>query len=212
MVKNRKKKSAHSLEDWADLIKSKGMAGELASNTDVERAVVEESVCREWVQAMRLKWAVNLDLAGPSESDPPDYYVFSNGTKKSVELTELKDGLFEKKFSLAKMKLESYSAYGGEGFSETQWDQNRFENEIKNRISKKDMKYTAKGYYFDVLLIYSGEQWLLPTDVLNWLERIAIDSPNAFASVYFLLKYSPGFSNEHWPIFHLAGKKIGQHL
>lgn len=138
--------------------------------------------------------------------DPPDFHAKCDGREIGIELTELVDGEFFRKRDRARKNSEHYSAHSGEGLRDTQFDKQRFQDMLLTRISSKAGKYTKRDIKIDVLVVYTGEHWLTPEEVAQWLPDIKVERAPALKSIFFLMNYSPSYSQEHWPVFNIYGE------
>ena len=191
-----------SLQYWVDWMNSRnGHASDFATaNTPGITEIVERGVVREFADAIAQTEDVLLTNIVSNRNDPPDCFVKVDGRTFGIELVKLVDPK-----ALAKAKKGCSSRAIGGQFLETQWDQDRFTKELNELIDQKNAKYEAKKQTFDCLLVYTGEPWMLPNNVQAWLADTAFSPRCSFRSVYLLMSYDPGYSQEHWPLFNIYG-------
>ena len=180
----------------------------LFSNDDGEKRWVEQLICNEFQNSMEISENTKLANINFPLNDPPDFTFQSKNKRLTGEATELTNSDFHKEFSRSKKCEHPYSAHFGKGFMDTQWTETLFEKCLAECIERKDIKYQKRSLVFDILLVYSGEQWLLPCDVSQWIEQTNFCTPKSFKSVYLLLNYDPSWSQSHWPVFHISGEKL----
>jgi hypothetical protein len=190
------------------LTNSRGNAGTWAvdNGTDewrVGQKDIELLAARTWADAAKQHRHTIVSNPHPNPADPPDILAEVDGKQASIELTEFVNGQF-----LAKFKHENrnrakpiYSAYHGQGFVDAQWDKQSFNKNLRSLIEGKCSKYAKGNKSFDYLVIYTGEKWLYPNKVADWLSEIDPEPWAQFANIHFLMDYDPSWKNGCHPLF-----------
>ena len=93
------------------------------------------------------------------------------------------------------------TAYHGQGFVDAQWDKQSFNKNLRSLIEGKCSKYAKGNKSFDYLVIYTGEKWLYPNKVADWLSEIDPEPWAQFANIHFLMDYDPSWKNGCHPLF-----------
>jgi hypothetical protein len=88
---------------------------------------------------------------------------------------------------------QSVSAFQGEGFFASQWDDARFARHLVDCIRKKEVKYTRNRNFFDVLIVRTDEPWLSPYHVEERLQKVGPLSAEGIRSAYLLMSGNPGY-------------------
>ena len=191
------------LKYWAGLIEGRGHAGAFARKTDEDLAIVECQTANEWCKSVADKYGLMVDrvIRGPAFNLPPDCYAELDGRRISLELTEWVDGDFIRSNRDAESQALLPSAYHGDGFVRSQWNETRLRRELAKRLKSKDEKY-QRGSTIDVLIIYTGEPWLDPYKVERWLAGPFFEQCKSIRSAYLLMTYRPGYS-DNWPVYRL---------
>lgn len=162
----------------------------------IEKQDMEYCVVNEWMKAASCVFGYSFDNLGLG-GDPPDFRVSMDGEKVSVELTQLVNEEHKKR------NINGKSPFHGRLFQDMQWTPERFLEELRSSLEKKNRKYCRSGRKFDVLVIHTAETWLEPERVKNWIEALEPTDFAAFGSAYLLFDYRPSWSQEHWPVFRL---------
>ena len=179
--------------------------GEFGRRNQQDRKIVETETAREWARSLKTKFNFDITDIRSSESDPPDCTAMNGNRCISIELAELVD---QDRINARVKAVEAGTEppeYHGEAFGKTQWTIDRFHNHLNSLLDNKHHKYLRRGQQFDVLLVHTGEPWLLPIHVQNWLSSLVFAPRSTFVSAFFIMTYDPSFSN-CWPVFQLFGE------
>lgn len=88
---------------------------------------------------------------------------------------------------------ELASAFQGEKFFASQWDDARCARHLADCIRKKEVKYTRNRSFFDVLIVRTDEPWLSPYHVEERLQNVGALSAEGIRSAYLLMSGNPGY-------------------
>lgn len=192
---------AREFEHWVEVMNRRGHAGVFAATSHEERKIVERTVVEEWANAMHYLHGEQITDIASAKDDPPDCTAFWNGRPVTVELTELVDGDLLAISDRARKQGTRQTAYDVL-FDQAQWTEDRFINLINKRIDDKDRRYGSKDLRFDILIIYSGEPWLMPGDVKKWISPTTFSARDSFRTAFLTLDYDPSCP-DHWPVLTL---------
>lgn len=192
------------LDRIVDQINARGHASILARDP-ADQQIMERIIANYWADAMRTALGANITSirSNPKPYDAPDCFAMYNGKELSIEVTELVDSNILAKIDKAR-KVGRNLTSSRELFDDAQWTAERLRNEIEARLNKKNARYSSKGESFDVLVIYTAENWLSPKIIETTLAKSHFAIGDAFKSAYLLSEYYPGYA-EHWPLFTLYG-------
>ena len=184
-------------EYWRKVIAlfNKGYAGIFNHQRGVvEKHEMERGVALEWIKASSLEFGCSFSGLEHG-ADPPDFTTIMNGQKVSVELVQFVNERHKKR------SIKGESAYHGKLFQDMQWTKLRFLTELQRTIRKKEEQYLEAMIKIDMLVIHSSETWLSAGDVDSWLAAFEYSGFRNIQSVFLLLDYQPGWSQDHWPVF-----------
>lgn len=190
------------IKDLIQTLNNRGHASSFAQIGKRDRSRVERLIANEFMLSMQSKFGVNFTNITLNKTDPPDCYASLKGRLISIELTELVDGYILSEVQKAKHDNKEVNSNHGSLFNKAQWSIARFEEELNSRIDSKNTKYLKNGQKFNVLVIYTAENWLNPDNVQDWLEEMVVKPRESFGTIYLLMDYMPGHSY-NWPIFKL---------
>ena len=200
-----------SYQEWARVINLRnGYASVYASETDTQKAIVEQLTALDWCQSMRELFDIELSNLQTNCSDPPDIWVWYGENRLGVELVEFVDGDHLARAKSRRPKniehppVSLESPYSGKLFVDSQWTRNRFIEKLQAVIANKSIRYTEKGVVIDVLLIHTDEPWLEAGNVELWLSDGLIVPPENIVAGFLMFSYRPG-EKPGYPLFHIFG-------
>lgn len=189
------------LNYWIELINRRGHSSIFAT-TNKTKKLVELSVAFEFSKSLQHEFSILLENITNNETDPPDCLAEVNGRKVQIELVELID-----RNAIEIAKQTGKTAHNdAKQFSKTQWNSDRFIEEVNKVMDRKEEKYKATGKKFEILLMYTAEPWLSPNDAKHWISQQAFEARTSFESAFLLMDYDPSYSQNHWPLFKIYGK------
>jgi hypothetical protein len=188
---------------WVNHLNARGHAGR-GHTTHQTHQIVELSILGDWQTAVAesLGWHVSDLKINPS--DPPDAFATIEGRRVSIELTELVDGrLLSGLRRASRASGIRMTSSEGDAFIRSQWTQERFRHELRQRIEAKQKRYDKRDIVIDVLVIFTDEPWLSRLQVAEWLKDwLPMATPNLKA-VHLLMGYEPGYP-AGYPVFELS--------
>ena len=190
------------LNYWIELSNSRANASRFAQLDSEDRKQVEQDVAKMFAHSLKKKFGVHITHVHTNPIDPPDTIARLNNSLIGIEATELVDGDFLARAKHETKKGEALTPCTGDGFSLTQWTQDRFQKHLNNLIQKKVKKYSDRK--IDVLLIYSGEFWLNEQNTEKFVEATRIELPCCFNAIYLILDYEPSCEHQY-PLFQICG-------
>lgn len=182
------------------MMNKRGHAHEFATETALDRKIMERMTAQEWARSIRAKFGVVISAIENNDPDPPDCIATLNGTPLSIELTELVDSAILHAIAQARKRGETVSA-SDQLFDQAQWTRERLKAWLDNRIASKNASYQDR-LVVDTLIIHTAETWLSPFDVETWLNVIPFEPKPNIRSVFLLMTYDPSYST-CWPMFRL---------
>jgi hypothetical protein len=146
-----------------------GHAHPFAAETHDEKQIVEFSTVRDWVDAMRQSYGVVISDLAQIQQAGADFSARCGGRMISIELTELVNAELLREIARERRGYDplSYDAK----FRKSQWASEQFKSKIDERISAKE-EFCARQELpriLDALVIHTDEDWLLSTQVREWL-------------------------------------------
>ena len=191
------------LRRWACLMTKRGNAGTFARETAGDRALVEQATAQEWARSLSAEYRIKITNIRNNPDDPPDCIGTLNNAEIGIELTELVRGEIFGRINYLQDQGR-YATAARHLFPYAQWDELIFHSELGKRLENKGHAYRNRKEPIDALVIYSGEHWLLPENVQDWLTDFQPPKSDKILNAFFLLDYRPD-GTPHWPIFPLYG-------
>ena len=190
------------LSRFADAINRRGHAAVFAqiSHDASHRSWTELNVAREWAKALYTLECVEIVSVHSVVSDPPDCLGYLDGREVTIELTEFVNRELLAKIDRYNREAGYRSTSNDMFFDEALWTEEKFTEKLGKEITSKNEKYRSRSLLIDYLILYSGEDWLTPHQIKEWLDRAKFQPTSNIAACYFVRDYIPSYS-EHWPIF-----------
>lgn len=167
-----------------------------------DRRFVELNTAIEWRRSIAAEFGFEVGIPEHNPDDPPDCHVIVGGERLGVELMQLIDQEHMRRAS------KGETPYDGQLFSDMLWTKERFGAKLNQMVRQKGTKYDACGQLIDVLLIYTSERWLYPSEVQEWLADIDVAQYSSIRNVFLLFEYEPGGGVQHWPVFLIYGEML----
>lgn len=173
-----------------------------ARGTADDKLIVELDYAREFAAAITIADGIELENLRAGE-DPPDIVADCRGVRLTIELVELID---MKTFKKAQ-RLQA-NGQPGAAWMEQQWSFERYTNAVRRLVVAKDEMYRRSSNLFDILLIYTDEPWLAPSDMQRWNADLRPLRVTQFQAVYAMGSYVPGLG--HYPLDLIAGRTVSE--
>ena len=157
---------------WRDLMNTRnGYSSWFAKGSAEDQTIVEISTTRDWAEAVLDKYGLQIQniRSNPFRNGVPDCFASLNSDAIEIELTELVDEQLLTRIQSEEEADLRLSPFHGEGFDLAYWSKDRFLEELKKCIDKKELKYSARGIVVDFLIVHTDMNWLLPHEVELWL-------------------------------------------
>ena len=190
------------LRYWVEKMNARGYATEFGRGRG-DQWIIEASVLSHWVDSIEAEWNIKARNTRLRRDAPPDADAEIDGRSVTVELKEFVDPSLLQRTTHAKKKGGNFSVYAGTGFEQAQWNRDRFQSEVVKRVNDYAGRYSKRNKpKYDYLLLYTGEPWLSPDDVEQWISEPFLETQVQFGAVHLLMSYTPRY-RPHWPVFRL---------
>jgi len=195
------------------LINSRGgLAGTFAKEDEIDQRVLENLTTREFVKSLRAVSAVCIEAIEPNSNPKkaPDCFGWINGSRASIELTEMVDEALLEEIQASFGTATVVSPYHGAGFYRSQWTSKRLDDALTKRVRAKSAKYERIGLDIDYLVVHTDETRLTPHQVAEWLPELNLSRAPRIRHAFLLMTYDPSFTQTDepaaarlWPLFRL---------
>ena len=179
--------------------KGHGYGGIFNSETDADKAIVEQSTAEEWREAMLCEFGVHFGPMLQNPDDPPDFWTAKDGRRVAVELVQMVNQKHKQR------AMNGESPYHGTLFTDMQWTRERLVETLAGILKAKGDKYTNRGICIDALVVHTDEPWLNSQTARSWLSTDSVLPHPNISSAYLLFFYEPGSNTDSWPLLQLYG-------